>query len=207
MLKRLIKYICHKVYSIGKFEDLRLRSIERNATLNKAASIHETAFISEEAQIYNQQGDSSKIRIGMHSRIMGDIFTFSHGGEISIGDYCFLGPQSRIWSAKKIIIGNRVLIAHNVNIHDNVSHPMDSKERHEEFVLFAQKGSNQKADLRGKEIIIEDDVWIGFNCVILKGVRIGKGAIIGANTIVTKDVPPYAVIVGNSDVKIVKYST
>ena len=56
-----------------------------------------------------------------------------------------------------------------------------------------------------KNIIIEDDVWIGFNCIILKGVRIGKGAIIGAGTIITKDVPSHAVIVGNP-AKIIKYT-
>ena len=46
-------------------------------------------------------------------------------------------------------------------------------------------------------IVIEDDVWIGFNATILKGVKIGKGAIIGASTIITKDVPPYAIMVGS----------
>jgi acetyltransferase-like isoleucine patch superfamily enzyme len=46
-------------------------------------------------------------------------------------------------------------------------------------------------------IVIEDDVWIGFNATILKGVTICKGAIIGAATVITKDVPPYAIMVGN----------
>jgi acetyltransferase-like isoleucine patch superfamily enzyme len=46
-------------------------------------------------------------------------------------------------------------------------------------------------------IVIEDDVWIGFNATVLKGVTIGRGAIIGASTVVTKDVPPYAIVVGN----------
>lgn len=46
-------------------------------------------------------------------------------------------------------------------------------------------------------VIIDDDVWIGLHCVILRGVHIGKGAIIGAGSVVTKDVPPYAIAAGN----------
>jgi maltose O-acetyltransferase len=51
-------------------------------------------------------------------------------------------------------------------------------------------------DVKSSPIVIEEDVWIGFNSTILKGVTIGKGAIIGAGSMVTKDVPPYAVVVG-----------
>ena len=128
---------------------------------------------------------------------MGDLFTFHHDGEITIGDYCFIGPLSKIWSAKKIIIGNRVLIAHNVNIHDNISHPINSELRHQEFVEFIKTGIHEAVDLKGQDIVIEDDVWIGFNSIILKGVRIGRGAIIGAGSVVTKDVEPWTINVGN----------
>ena len=55
----------------------------------------------------------------------------------------------------------------------------------------------QKHDLNAQEIVIEDDVWIGFNSSILKGVKIGKGAIIGSNSVVTKDVESWTVNVGN----------
>ena len=53
-------------------------------------------------------------------------------------------------------------------------------------------------------IIVEDDVWIGSNCVILSGVKIGKGSIVGAGSVVTKDVEPYS-IVGGSPAKLIKY--
>lgn len=46
-------------------------------------------------------------------------------------------------------------------------------------------------------VIIDDDVWVGANAIILTGVHVGRGAVIGAGTIVTKDIPPYAVVVGN----------
>lgn len=54
------------------------------------------------------------------------------------------------------------------------------------------------------DVIIENDVWIGWGCTIFSGVRIGSGSVIGARSVVTKDVPPYAVVAGNP-VKVVKY--
>lgn len=131
--------------------------------------------------------------------------TFGHGGEIIIGDYTFIGERTKIWSAKKIVIGNRVLISHNVNIHDNNSHSLDANLRHEDYIHISTKGMLLKENnLNEKEIIIGDDVWIGFNSTIMKGVRIGRGSIVGANTIVTKDIPEYVVCVG-SPMRIIKY--
>jgi acetyltransferase-like isoleucine patch superfamily enzyme len=52
-------------------------------------------------------------------------------------------------------------------------------------------------DLSKASIVIEDDVWIGANCVILPGVTIGRGAVIGAGAVVTKNVPPYSIYIGN----------
>jgi maltose O-acetyltransferase len=46
-------------------------------------------------------------------------------------------------------------------------------------------------------VVIEDDVWIGFNAIILKGVRVGRGAVVGAGSVITKDVDPFTVVVGN----------
>jgi acetyltransferase-like isoleucine patch superfamily enzyme len=205
MLKRLIKSICYKIYTIGKFEDIQLLERRRKEALGKVALIDETAWISEHSIIDNKHGLKEKIRVGKKSRITGDLLLLGNGGEIIIGDYCFLGPDSRIWSAKKITIGDRVLISHNVNIHDNISHSLNSIERHNDFVGHIENHPHENYDLREKEIIIEDDAWIGFNATVLKGVTIGKGAIVGANTVITKDVPPYAVVIGNP-AKILKYT-
>ena len=59
--------------------------------------------------------------------------TYGHGGDISIGDYCYVGERCEIWSMEKIEIGNRVLIAHDVNIHDGTAHSIDTAERHEHY--------------------------------------------------------------------------
>jgi acetyltransferase-like isoleucine patch superfamily enzyme len=133
------------------------------------------------------------------------LLVFELGGEIEIGEYCFIGNQTRIWSRDKVKIGNRVLISHNVNIHDNISHSLDPVERHQDFLHIFCNGPILESNYRAKEIIIEDDAWIGFNATILKGVTIGKGAIVGANTVVTKDVPPYAVVVSGHKQEIIRY--
>jgi acetyltransferase-like isoleucine patch superfamily enzyme len=194
---RIIKYICHKIYSVGKFEEMRINQIRRKEYINRIAVVGKDAFISDEINFSNASEDRNKIKIGQNSRIMGDLATIFKEGEIIIGDNCFFGPQSRIWATKKIQIGNRVLISHNVNIHDNNSHPVDWKLRHDEFLKFVETGRHHEVDLNSQDIIIEDDVWIGFNSIILKGVRIGRGAIIGAGSVVLKDVEPWTVNVGN----------
>ncbi|MBI1780631.1 MAG: acyltransferase [Sphingobacteriales bacterium] len=195
--KAIVKEAALKVYILGKKQNDEIENQQRLQLIKESGIIHPTAVIYKEAQIQNTQNNPGKIKIGKESRIQGHLMLFKHGGEIIIGDYTFIGPETRIWSAKKITIGNRVLISHNVNVHDNVSHPLDSKERHEDFKHIFSKGFQSEIDLREKEIIIEDDVWIGFNVTIMKGVRIGKGAIIGSNTIVNKDVHSYEVVGGN----------
>lgn len=160
-----------------------------------------------ETHVSNMQNDKSKIHIGKNSHIRGSLKVFAQGGEITIGDYCYIGENSKIWSAKNIKIGNQVLISHNVNIHDNISHPLSSEFRHKDFkrILGLEDYDINNFDLRPNDIVIKDKAWIGFNSVILKGVIIGEGAIIGAGCFITQDVPDYAVIVGNPPT-IVKYT-
>lgn len=78
----------------------------------------------------------------------------------------------------KVEIGNSCKIAWDVIIMDSDLHPIEGKV------------------LENKPVIIEDHVWIGCRAIILKGVRIGKGAIIAAGSVVTKDIPAYTIAVG-----------
>jgi acetyltransferase-like isoleucine patch superfamily enzyme len=144
----------------------------------------------------NLSNDPQKITVGANCHIYGSITVYNYGGKIKLGNCCSLGEYSRIISGKSITIGDRVMIAHNVNILDNNSHPKNARLRHEDFLNTYSSGMKEY-DLESKEIIIEDDVWIGFNCIILKGVRIGRGAIIGAGSVVVKDVEPWTINVGN----------
>lgn len=203
----MINKILAKLYMFVKVRANVYLNQQKKEEINKIATISPTARISfGEANIANSSKDRSNINIGDYTKFTGEAITYKSTGVIKIGSHCFVGQNSRIWSAKSITIGNRVLISHNVNIHDHISHPLDSKLRHQDFIDIFSIGFQDTSEINEQEIIIEDDVWIGFNAIILKGVKIGKGAIIGAGSIITKDVPKYAVVVGYPQ-KIVKYTT
>lgn len=104
--------------------------------------------------------------------------------------------------AQNLIIGNYCSIAANVTFLLGHDHRVDylSTFPYKAEVLHVQKS---EAISKG-DIIIDDDVWIGYRAIIMSGVHIGQGAVIAAGAVVTKDVPPYA-IVGGIPAKIIKY--
>lgn len=105
------------------------------------------------------------------------------GSSLIIGDDCGLSGTV-INVAKNIHIGSRVFCGANVTICDSDRHPLNAGLR-----ILGHKG-----DLAS--VVIEDDVWLGMNSVVLKGVTIGKGAVIGANSVVNKDIPSNTIAAG-----------
>jgi acetyltransferase-like isoleucine patch superfamily enzyme len=195
-----IHYILWKVYSRFKTSYC---IIEHQQGLKKISSKCFFSFnsqIEHESLIINNSGNKEAIIIGENTYIRGELLVYDYGGRIKVGNDCFIGQGSKIWSSNDIIIGDRVLISHNVNIHDNNSHPLNSVERHNHYKHVMTKGLSLEISLNEKKIVISDDVWIGFNSTVLKGVKIGRGAIIGSNTVVTRDVPENAVVVGSPGV-------
>lgn len=155
-------------------------------------------IISSSAKIVDTlRSSQTRIYIGNNCYVEGELLVFSHGGKIVIGDWCFIGRGTRIWSGASIVIGSRVLISHNVNIFDNLTHPLDPRERHAHFRQIFLEGHPRDIHLSDMPIVIEDDAWIGAGATILRGVHVGKGAIIGAGAVVTKDVPSMHVVAGN----------
>lgn len=130
-------------------------------------------------------------------------------GLIKIGDGCSFGSRTTIDARESIEIGNHVLISWEVSMADFEGHPIDPGERaremdHSKRMLWPQFGrkTSKKTEpyepkFISKPIVIEDDVWICARAIILKGVRIGRGSIIAAGAVVTRDVPPYSVAAGN----------
>lgn len=112
---------------------------------------------------------------------------------LSIGDNSVLGHETEIIIAKQVSIGNHVLIAEGCFISDNPGHPIEAIARRTQPVAPEQI----------KPVIIEDDVWIGAGSYIMPGVRIGRGSVVGAGSVVTKDVPAFHVAAGNP-AKVVK---
>ena len=131
------------------------------------------------------------VEIGGYARLEARV-SKSHGVAISIGNGVKIQPFIHIGAASNVSIGKGALIASGVYITD---HDHDYSNPEDPVV------SNKK--LYVAPVVIEDFAWIGERAMILKGVRVGSHSIIGAGSIVTKDVPPFCVAVG-SPAKVVK---
>lgn len=116
--------------------------------------------------------------------------------KISIGNDVFIGPGAQLQTITEISIGNQVMFGPNVTILGG--------NHNTELSGIPMFHIKQKREFDDQPVFIEDDVWIGSRAILLKGVRIGRGAVVGAGSVVTKNVPPYAVVVGNP-ARVVKY--
>ncbi|MBS4069011.1 MAG: acyltransferase [Sulfurimonas sp.] len=125
----------------------------------------------------------------------------------SIGDNSWISPFGTYLNKKKIEIGNRVYIGKGAFLSASDGIIVGSGVAiGPEFMVM---GGDHKFDVVGKrlheltaggdnrKIVIEDDVWIGARVTLLKGAKIGEGAIVGACSLVTKDIPPYTIYAGN----------
>jgi len=168
------------------------------ARLRRNAAIHRSSRLYPEARICNFQKNPSRIRVGRGSHVRGELLVFANGGEVVIGDNCFVGEGSRIWSGERIVIGDNVLISHNVNIVDTNAHEINHIERAAGFHKLVRGGHPKyKTNVLTAPVAIGDYAWISFNACILRGVTIGRGAIVGGGSVVSDDVPDFAVVAGN----------
>lgn len=115
----------------------------------------------------------------------------SDKGEIIIGDRTSLNDFTVVSAEKRIEIGKDVVAGQFLVVVDS-DHKFTGKSR---GIMYQ--------GLISKPVVIEDNAWIGAHVCILKGVKVGKGNVIGANSVVTKDVPPYSIVVG-SPAKVIK---
>jgi acetyltransferase-like isoleucine patch superfamily enzyme len=178
--------------------DFQIQRLLGRATCRLASG----ARLMRTARIRNIRGVTDSIAIGDNSIIRGELTTFAHGGEIKLGAWCYVGEGSRIWSALRIHVGDRVLIAHNVNIFDNLTHPINPLERHKQIRDIFERGHPGKIDLDERPIVIEEDVWIGAGAFVMRGIKIGARAIVAAGSVVTKDVAPDEIVAGNPAVTV-----
>lgn len=170
---------------------------EKDRDARRFATVDPTVKLYPTARIRNFLGDPRAITIGAHSHIQAELLVFWDGGSINIGEWCYIAERSRIWSHASVSIGNHVLISHLVDMHDTNGHPIDWEERRldEQEIMSGKYRIPTKTV--SKPIVIEDDVWIDFKASVLKGVHIGRGAIIAAGSVVVEDVPPWTVVAGN----------
>ncbi len=134
---------------------------------------------------------SLRIRMGRNCWINGQTtFTSSSlldAPTLTIGDQTYIGYGVTVSVGRSVTLGSYVKVADHCFICDNPGHPLDALERR-------HKGVSSE-DIRS--VVIEDDVWLGTRVIVLPGVRIGKGTVVGAGSVVTKDLPAFSLAAGN----------
>ena len=131
-------------------------------------------------------------------------FAIGLQGRCTVGDFTLMNG-ALIMAEEEITIGSHCLISWNVGIADSDFHPLDPVLRMQDAIalsaFYPDKPERPKIETR--PVHIGNNVWIGMNAVILKGVTIGDHSVVAAGAIVTRDVPPRTVVAGNP-AKVVK---
>lgn len=137
------------------------------------------------------------LRLGDNVTLWRTALATEAGARIEIGDDCYLANAS-IAAVEHIRIGSRVFVAGGVTIVDSDFHPMDPAVRLADSVALSPIGDrSRRPRVEARPVIIEDDVWIGFNAVILKGVRVASGVTIEPGSLVVRDIPANTLVSGN----------
>ena len=142
--------------------------------------------------------------VGEDSVVNGNFIFENKNGLVKIGDRSFIGGGGKFISINNITIGNDVLVSWGCTIIDNNAHSLKWSERKDDVKEWKRGIEENKigyyknwTNVKSAPVVIEDKSWIGFDVVILKGVRIGKGAIVASRSVVTKDVPDWTIVAGN----------
>jgi acetyltransferase-like isoleucine patch superfamily enzyme len=138
---------------------------------------------------------NGQLIIGSDSMFFSRIAMDKEGAKIQVGDRTFIG-NGMIVAANSVEIGSDVLISWNVTIIDHQSHNIEFEKRAPDVSNWL-KGQKDWSHVEIDPVKICDKVWIGFGASVLPGVTIGEGAVVGACSVVTKDVDPYTVVAGN----------
>ena len=130
-------------------------------------------------------------RLGENSFIQGPV-TFHYGCHTEIGDCTFINFNFTVQDDAKVTIGNHCDFGPNVTIVTPI-HPMLADER----IAYPDEDGTPRRLCRAKPVTVGDGCWIGANAVILPGVTVGKNSVIGAGSVVTRDVPSGVFAAGN----------
>ena len=171
---------------------LRLAHLGDGAVVEKGVSFHYAeririgahARIAGNAVLRANTEHPSGVSVGRRTSILENVLINAKRGSVVVGNDSWLGPFCLLYGNGDIRIGDGVLIAGHTSI-NTVSHHAERVD-----IPISEQGTEIAP------VVIHDDVWIGLNAVILQGVTIGRGAIIGAGAVVTRDIPAWSVVCG-----------
>ena len=158
-------------------------------------------FYCESAQVFRflKSKTPRAVVFGDHVSVYGGCsFSIGINGKCTVGDFTLLNG-ALIMAEERIEIGSHCLVSWNVGIADSDFHPLAPAQRIIDAHALAPFFKNRppRPEIRTAPVIISDNVWIGMNAVILKGVTIGENSVVAAGAVVTKSVPPNVVVAGN----------
>lgn len=183
-----------KIYPLLVGHYGRGTAISRGVTLRcpNRLSLGASSMI-DDGVFFDIKSDSAAVTLGARNQIMhGAHFETGYGGHITLGDDCYVGAFAILNGYGGLEIGNNALIAGHCHIVSgnhcfaDLSQPMNSQ------------------GISGQGIVIEDDVWLGAGVKVLDGIRIGRGSIISAGAVVTRDVAPCS-IMGGVPAKLIRH--
>lgn len=192
MLKQIFNQLFYNPYKfVSKLENIILQD---STILLKSCTFR-----------FDGKYKKNKVSIGKNSMLDCNFVFESDEGTIEVGDNTFINGGTSLISRSHIKIGNYVTIAWGCTLYDHNSHSLDYKERQKDIERQNDDYRNGRSFIdskdwsvvKSKQIVIKDNVWIGFDSVILAGVTVGEGAIIGARSVVRQDVEPWTVVAGN----------
>jgi acetyltransferase-like isoleucine patch superfamily enzyme len=134
--------------------------------------------------------------IGSESNIEGALVMEQQAARIVIGSRTHIGGGTVVAAASQIEIGDDVLVAFDAVIVDHNSHSLTFRERRNDVRDWIQ-GKKDWSAVAMAPVKISNKAWIGMRAIVLKGVTIGEGAVVGAGSVVTSDVPPWTIVGGN----------
>jgi acetyltransferase-like isoleucine patch superfamily enzyme len=156
-----------------------------------------TIFSSEVAFKRFRSRRDPALTVGRHCTMEGVQFALGEDGIVRIGDYCYF-TNAVLLCELSLQIGNYVVIGWNTTIADSDFHPLAPALRIADAIACSPLAAGRpRPPIEKREVVIGDDVWIGPNATILKGVHIGAGSFIEPGALITRDVPSRSRVGGN----------
>lgn len=175
-------------------DPLRVVALHRRIQLLMGAECGRGLVVTHRAELL-LHGPAPCVTIGDHVILDGSLECYG-AGTLTIGNHVFIG-RSRVYAAHSVHIGDYALVSDGVCIMDSDLHPLSAERRREIADATARRVFPDVYEgVAGAPVEIEPDVWIGYGAAVLKGVRVGRGAIVAAGAVITRDVPPWTVVAG-----------